>query len=71
MSNNEVLEFVDKHDRRLERPHDCPHEVYQVMRKTWHKDKDRRPTFASLYTTLCSIIDSYNMDCRRIDEDQF
>lgn len=39
---------------RLDRPHGCPLDIYQIMRRCWKDDLQDRPTFRELYTKLCN-----------------
>ncbi|KAL4631490.1 activated CDC42 kinase 1-like [Arapaima gigas] len=53
MSGRQILWRVEREGERLERPHDCPQELYSVMRKCWALTPSDRPTFSQL-TTLVS-----------------
>ena len=65
MVNAHVLNEVEK-GYRLPRPQNCPVEIYDMMKKCWEKDPDRRPTFEFLYTYFedyfVSSQDSYQGD---------
>lgn len=37
---------------RLDRPSDCPPDLYQVMRNCWKENPQRRPTFAQLHEQI-------------------
>ncbi|XP_033112412.1 tyrosine-protein kinase SRK2-like isoform X1 [Anneissia japonica] len=51
MVNREVLEQVSRGYRMLQ-PHDCPEELYGIMRQCWDINSDKRPTFEFLYSFL-------------------
>lgn len=39
---------------RLDRPEDCPEEIYKVMRDCWAYDPINRPTFSQLVDIFSS-----------------
>lgn len=39
---------TDRDGERLERPKDCPQELYSIMRQCWAPQPQDRPTFAAL-----------------------
>ncbi|KAF6025752.1 SYK [Bugula neritina] len=43
----EIIRMIDE-DKRLERPPECPMDVYKVMLECWQYDKDQRPSFSQL-----------------------
>lgn len=45
---------------RLERPLNCPHDIFTVMKRTWHEEPDLRPSFSDLMDILLDIIDNIN-----------
>ena len=62
MSNAEVVQQITL-GHRLARPLSCPHDVYNLMRRTWHDDSDKRPAFYTLYDELYEISDNINAVC--------
>lgn len=48
MSNNEVVDKL-KIGYRQPAPHNCPKEVYEIMKRCWAQDPDRRDTFEYLF----------------------
>jgi len=55
MSNKEVIEKVLS-GYRLEKPENCPNEIYQIMMQCWNKNPQERPSFKEIYNILISII---------------
>ncbi|XP_078371749.1 fibroblast growth factor receptor 4-like [Oculina patagonica] len=52
----QLLDFLsDGH--RMEQPHNCPLDMYTIMRDCWEKDADRRPTFALLSERIGRILE--------------
>ena len=43
---------------RLPAPMECPEAVYQLMLDCWQKERNHRPSFASIVHTLDSLIRS-------------
>lgn len=56
MGNVEVVESVVNGDR-LDRPNQCPHDVYNIMRRTWDMIPENRPAFSELLHTFYSLND--------------
>uniref|UniRef100_A0A8C9TT36 Tyrosine kinase, non-receptor, 1 n=1 Tax=Scleropages formosus TaxID=113540 RepID=A0A8C9TT36_SCLFO len=52
MSGRQILWHVEREGERLERPHDCPQELYGVMRKCWALTPSDRPFFSQLTTVV-------------------
>lgn len=44
----DAIEIIDRGDR-LEKPDDCPEEVYSIMRDCWAYEPQDRPTFSQLF----------------------
>ncbi|KAG5260943.1 hypothetical protein AALO_G00298250 [Alosa alosa] len=61
LSGRQILYRVEREGDRLERPTDCPQELFTVMRKCWACNPNDRPTFAEL-TTL--VADAKPMEVR-------
>lgn len=40
---------------RLDRPEQCPEEVYQLMQRCWEYDPRKRPSFSTLHQDLIAI----------------
>ncbi|KAM4713848.1 non-receptor tyrosine-protein kinase TNK1 isoform 2-T2 [Anableps anableps] len=52
LSGRQILFRVEMEGERLEKPTDCPQELYAVMRKCWAINPVDRPSFAELITML-------------------
>ncbi|XP_054457096.1 non-receptor tyrosine-protein kinase TNK1 isoform X2 [Anoplopoma fimbria] len=48
LSGRQILWRVEREGERLEKPPDCPKELYSVMRKCWACNPSDRPTFIQL-----------------------
>ena len=35
---------------RMEKPYDCPDEIYNIMLECWNENPKERPTFKEIYT---------------------
>ena len=46
---------MEREGERLERPPDCPQELYSVMRKCWACTATDRPTFSDLITLVAEV----------------
>ncbi|XP_060085968.1 tyrosine-protein kinase SYK-like [Ylistrum balloti] len=47
MKGQEILEFVES-GRRLDRPEQCPDDIYRIMMECWRYEKRERPSFSEL-----------------------
>ncbi|KAM6960379.1 non-receptor tyrosine-protein kinase TNK1 [Tautogolabrus adspersus] len=52
LSGRQILWRVEREGERMEKPPDCPQELYAVMRKCWACSPNDRPTFAHLSTMV-------------------
>ncbi|XP_032439440.1 non-receptor tyrosine-protein kinase TNK1 [Xiphophorus hellerii] len=52
LSGRQILLRVEQEGERLEKPSDCPQELYVVMRKCWALNPVDRPNFADLIAML-------------------
>uniref|UniRef100_A0A4W5PKY4 Tyrosine kinase, non-receptor, 1 n=1 Tax=Hucho hucho TaxID=62062 RepID=A0A4W5PKY4_9TELE len=52
LSGRQILWRVEWEGERMERPPDCPQELYSVMRKCWACTPSDRPTFSQLTTLV-------------------
>ncbi|XP_076015668.1 non-receptor tyrosine-protein kinase TNK1 isoform X2 [Genypterus blacodes] len=52
LSGRQILWRVEREGERLERPADCPQELYAVMRKCWACNPVERPSFSQLTTVV-------------------
>uniref|UniRef100_A0A4W5QF96 Tyrosine kinase, non-receptor, 1 n=1 Tax=Hucho hucho TaxID=62062 RepID=A0A4W5QF96_9TELE len=52
LSGRQILRRVELEGERMERPPDCPQELYSVMRKCWACTPSNRPTFSQLTTLV-------------------
>lgn len=55
--------------KRLERPEDCPDEIYQVMLDCWAYNPDARPTFSRLVDVFSQHPDYVNISQLALDND--
>lgn len=51
----QILWRVEREGERLEKPPDCPQELYAVMRKCWMCNPNDRPNFAQLGTLVAEV----------------
>ena len=61
--NEAILHFLDN-NFRLNKPEECPYELYRLMKQCWRKDATERPTFQIMYANLTSQYSS-------IDENRY
>ncbi|KAM9426359.1 non-receptor tyrosine-protein kinase TNK1 [Pholidichthys leucotaenia] len=52
LSGRQILWRVEREGERLEKPPDCPQELYAIMRKCWACNPADRPNFAHLRTMV-------------------
>ncbi|XP_068444326.1 non-receptor tyrosine-protein kinase TNK1 [Clinocottus analis] len=52
LSGRQILWRVEREGERLEKPPDCPKELYGVMRKCWACNPSDRPSFVQLTTMV-------------------
>ncbi|XP_042368560.1 non-receptor tyrosine-protein kinase TNK1 [Plectropomus leopardus] len=52
LSGRQILFRVEREGERLEKPPDCPQELYAVMRKCWACNPADRPSFSQLCTLV-------------------
>uniref|UniRef100_A0A3P9PFW8 non-specific protein-tyrosine kinase n=1 Tax=Poecilia reticulata TaxID=8081 RepID=A0A3P9PFW8_POERE len=55
LSGRQILLRVEQEGERLEKPADCPQELYVVMRKCWAVNPADRPNFADLIAMLAEV----------------
>ncbi|XP_021192444.3 tyrosine-protein kinase Shark isoform X1 [Helicoverpa armigera] len=60
MRGMEAIQIVES-GKRLERPEDCPDEIYQVMLDCWAYNPDVRPTFSQLVDVFSQHPDYVNI----------
>ncbi|TRZ03393.1 hypothetical protein DNTS_006218, partial [Danionella cerebrum] len=65
LSGRQILYRIEREGERLERPPDCPQELYAVMRRCWACSSADRPTFSQL-TTMVS--EAQPMEVRAVNE---
>ena len=51
MINSEVLHQV-QHGYRIPAPLQCPQALYEIMKKCWQTEPEKRPTFQTLKRIL-------------------
>ncbi|XP_067851262.1 tyrosine kinase, non-receptor, 2b isoform X5 [Heptranchias perlo] len=65
LNGSQILHKIDKESERLQRPEDCPQDIYNVMLQCWaHKPEDR-PTFVALRDFL---IEAQPTDMRALQD---
>ncbi|KAL2079731.1 hypothetical protein ACEWY4_025475 [Coilia grayii] len=52
LSGRQILFHVEREGDRLERPTDCPQEIFSIMRKCWALGPNDRPSFVELTAML-------------------
>ncbi|KAM6977933.1 ephrin type-B receptor 2-like [Aplochiton taeniatus] len=55
MSNQDVINAIEQ-DYRLPPPMDCPSALHQLMLDCWQKDRNNRPKFSQIVSTLDKMI---------------
>lgn len=63
MTNAEVLSQVER-GYRMPMPPNCNRSIYEIMLECWHKDPNRRPTFATLHRKLEDFCKANNSEGR-------
>ncbi|XP_067331903.1 tyrosine kinase, non-receptor, 2b isoform X4 [Channa argus] len=48
LNGSQILHKIDKEGERLQKPEDCPQDIYNVMLQCWAQKPDDRPTFVAL-----------------------
>ena len=51
---SDVVMHVE-HGYRMDCPDSCPAEVYDIMKKAWHIEAEKRPTFQEVMIKLDSM----------------
>lgn len=51
----EVMKMVKEEHRRPRLPEDCPPQLKSLIQSCWHRDANKRPTFAKIVELLSSI----------------
>ncbi|XP_073957796.1 SH2 ankyrin repeat kinase isoform X2 [Choristoneura fumiferana] len=69
MRGTEAIQIVES-GQRLERPEDCPDEIYQVMLDCWAYNPDLRPTFQQLGDVFSRHPDYVNISQLALDNDE-
>ncbi|KAG7276506.1 hypothetical protein CRUP_021286 [Coryphaenoides rupestris] len=59
MSNQDVINAIEQ-DYRLPPPMDCPSALHQLMLDCWQKDRNNRPKFGQIVSTLDKMIRNPN-----------
>ena len=61
MDNEKAVSFV-QNGGRLQKPTNCPDNIYQLMKECWNSKPDQRPAFVELYSSLDYYLstDMYN-----------
>uniref|UniRef100_A0A3B4ZRT6 receptor protein-tyrosine kinase n=1 Tax=Stegastes partitus TaxID=144197 RepID=A0A3B4ZRT6_9TELE len=61
MSNQDVINAIEQ-DYRLPPPMDCPSALHQLMLDCWQKDRNNRPKFSQIVSTLDKMIRNPNTE---------
>ncbi|XP_063548484.1 tyrosine-protein kinase Shark [Cydia strobilella] len=69
MRGTEAIQIVES-GGRLERPEECPDEIYQVMLDCWEYNPDRRPTFGLLVDVFSQHPDYVNISQLALDNEE-
>ena len=70
ISNEEVTEAI-RRGKTLNRPDNCPSEIYKLMKECWTMDPAERPTFEELYMGLMRLNQSEQSDYEDESDDAF
>ncbi|CAH2989231.1 unnamed protein product [Chilo suppressalis] len=65
----EAIQIVEN-GQRLERPENCPDEIYQVMLDCWAYNPDARPTFSNLVDVFSRHPDYVNISQLALENDE-
>lgn len=65
LNGSQILHKIDKEGERLQRPEDCPQDIYNVMLQCWAHKPDDRPTFVALRDFL---IEAQPTDMRALQD---
>jgi len=57
LSNADAVDAIMKRGLRLDRPENCPEELYDIMLKCWLPDPTKRPSFNYIWQQLTNMID--------------
>ncbi|XP_059050992.1 tyrosine-protein kinase Shark [Achroia grisella] len=68
MKGTEAIQLVES-GKRLERPENCPDEIYNVMLDCWAYNPDQRPTFSKLVDVFSQHPDYVNMSQLVLDNE--
>lgn len=41
---------------RMDKPNDCPADVYEIMKKCWEEEPEKRPTFAQIIEMIEQVL---------------
>ena len=66
----QLLDFLSE-GHRMEQPHNCPLDMYTIMRDCWEQNPDIRPTFVQLSERIGRILElhaSKVMNCRDTEQ---
>ena len=50
-----ILMYRYEHGQFLEKPDECPDEIYGIMKKCWELDKDKRIKFSELVIQIRTV----------------
>uniref|UniRef100_A0A3Q2FVZ8 Activated CDC42 kinase 1 n=1 Tax=Cyprinodon variegatus TaxID=28743 RepID=A0A3Q2FVZ8_CYPVA len=70
LNGSQILHKIDKEGERLQKPEDCPQDIYNVMLQCWAQKPGDRPTFVTLReflletmpTDMCALQDFDELD---------
>ncbi|XP_038134810.1 tyrosine kinase, non-receptor, 2b isoform X3 [Cyprinodon tularosa] len=70
LNGSQILHKIDKEGERLQKPEDCPQDIYNVMLQCWAQKPGDRPTFVNLReflletmpTDMCALQDFDELD---------
>ncbi|XP_041072303.1 tyrosine kinase, non-receptor, 2b isoform X7 [Carcharodon carcharias] len=65
LNGSQILHKIDKEGERLQRPEDCPQDIYNVLLQCWAHKPDDRPTFVALRDFL---IEAQPTDMRALQD---
>ena len=56
LPTDQLLDFLSE-GNRMDQPHNCPLDMYTIMRDCWEQSPDIRPTFAQLSERIGRILE--------------
>ncbi|XP_043932961.1 non-receptor tyrosine-protein kinase TNK1 [Protopterus annectens] len=55
LNGRQIFQKIDREGERLEKPEDCPKNIYNIMQKCWSHKPENRPTFNALSALIMEV----------------